>query len=81
MDFSDVAEMDGFTIWFPIPEAYFFHKLIIARKRSSGAKRGKDLEQCTAIMQVINKVNSNSPLLCKGGLWGISYFAVIVHQS
>src|SRR3990170_7976631 len=45
MDFSDVAEVDGFTIRFPIPEAYFLHKLIIARKRSSGAKRGKDLEQ------------------------------------
>jgi len=54
MDFSDVAELDGFTIRFPIPEAYFLHKLIIARKRSSGAKRGKDLEQCAAIMQVIN---------------------------
>jgi hypothetical protein len=54
MDFSAVAELDGFTIRFPIPEAYFLHKLIIARKRPSGAKRGKDLEQCTAIMQVIN---------------------------
>lgn len=54
MDFSDVAELDGFTIRFPIPEAYFLHKLIIAGKRTSGAKRGKDLEQCTAIMQVIS---------------------------
>ena len=54
MDFSDVAELDGFNIRFPIPEAYFLHKLIIARKRLSGAKRGKDLEQCTAIIQVIN---------------------------
>lgn len=54
MDSSDIAELDGFTIRFPIPEAYFLHKLIIARKRLSGAKRGNDLEQCTAIMQVIN---------------------------
>jgi hypothetical protein len=54
MDFSDVAELDGFIIRFPIPEAYFLHKLIIAWKRSSGAKSGKDLEQCTAIMPVIN---------------------------
>ncbi|MBU2054858.1 MAG: nucleotidyltransferase domain-containing protein [Proteobacteria bacterium] len=49
-----VAELNGVTIRFPIPEAYFLHKLIIARKRPSGTKRGKDLEQCTAIMQVIN---------------------------
>lgn len=54
MDFSEVAELDGFTIRFPIPEAYFLHTLIIARKRPPGAKRGKDLEQCTVIMQVIN---------------------------
>jgi hypothetical protein len=54
MDFSDVAELDGFAIRFPVPEAYFLHKLIIARKRQSGAKRGKDLEQCTVIMQIIN---------------------------
>ena len=54
MDFSDVAELDGFTIRFPIPEAYFFHKLIIARKRLSDAKRDKDLEQCAVIMPVIN---------------------------
>ncbi len=44
----------GFTIRFPFPEAYFLHKLIIARKRQSGAKRGKDLEQCTVIMPIIN---------------------------
>ena len=54
MDFSDVAELDCFTIRFPIPEAYFLHKLIIAWKRPPGAKRAKDLEQCTTIMQVIN---------------------------
>jgi len=40
MDFSDVAELDGFTIRFPVPELYFLHKLIIARKRQAAAKRG-----------------------------------------
>lgn len=54
IDFSDITELDGFTIRFPIPEAYFLHKLIIHRKRPSVAKRAKDLEQCTSIMQVIN---------------------------
>jgi hypothetical protein len=54
MDFSDVAELDGFTIRFPVPEAYFLHKLIIARKRQAAAKRGKDIEQCAVIMKVIN---------------------------
>jgi len=53
-DFSDVAELSGFTIRFPIPEAFFLHKLIIARKRLSDAKRDKDLEQCAVIMPVIN---------------------------
>jgi len=52
--FSDVAELSGFTIRFPIPEAFFLHKLIIARKRLSDAKRDKDLEQCAVIMPVIN---------------------------
>jgi len=53
-DFSDVAELSGFTIRFPIPEAFFLHKLIIARKRLSDAKHDKDLEQCAVIMPVIN---------------------------
>jgi hypothetical protein len=54
IDFPDFAELGGFTIRFPIPEAFFLHKLIIARKRLSAAKRGKDLEQCAVIMQIIN---------------------------
>jgi len=56
-DFSDVAELSGFTIRFPIPEAFFLHKLIIARKRLSDAKRDKDLEQCAAVMPVINNAH------------------------
>jgi hypothetical protein len=53
-DFSDVAKLSGFTIRFPIPEAFFLHKLIIAQKRLSDTKRDKDLEQCAVIMSVIN---------------------------
>lgn len=54
VDFSEVAVMNGFTIRFPVPEAYVLHKLIIARKRQFGAKRDKDLEQCAVIMPVID---------------------------
>jgi hypothetical protein len=53
-DFSDVAELSGYTIRFPIPEAFFLHKLIIAQKRLSDTKRDKDLEQCAVIMTVVN---------------------------
>ncbi len=52
-DFSDMAKLCGFIIRFPIPEAFFLHKLIIAQRRLSDAKRDKDLEQCAAIMPVI----------------------------
>jgi len=41
MDFQMLPKLDGFTIRFPVPEAYFLHKLIIARKRQAAAKRGK----------------------------------------
>jgi len=53
IDFSDEAVLRGFTIRFPQPEAFFLHKLIIAQKRLSDAKRDRDLEQCAAIMPVI----------------------------
>jgi len=53
MDFSEVATLCGFTIRYPIPEAFFLHKLIIAQRRLSDAKRDKDLEQCAAIMPVL----------------------------
>lgn len=52
-DFSDVAKLCGFIIRFPIPEAFFLHKLIIAQRRLSDAKRDKDLEQCAVIIPVI----------------------------
>jgi hypothetical protein len=53
IDFSETAELDGFLIRFPLPEAYFLHKLIIAQKRKSEAKRLKDLDQCRALMDVL----------------------------
>lgn len=53
-DFSDVTELCGFIIRFPIPEAFFLHKLIIAQRRLSDAKRDKDLEQCSVIIPIIN---------------------------
>ena len=56
-DFSDVADLCGFIIRFPIPEAFFLHKLIIAQRRLSDAKRDKDLEQCSVIIPIINDEN------------------------
>lgn len=53
-DFSDVAELNGLSIRFPIPEAFFLHKLIIAQKRLTAAKRDKDLEQCTVLVPHVN---------------------------
>ena len=52
-DFSDVAQLCGFIIRFPVPEAFFLHKLIIAQRRLYDAKRDKDLEQCAVIIPVI----------------------------
>jgi hypothetical protein len=53
-DFSNIAELSSFIIRFPIPEAFFLHKLIIAQRRLSDAKRDKDLEQCSVIIPIIN---------------------------
>jgi hypothetical protein len=53
-DFSEVAELNGLAIRFPIPEAFFLHKLIIAQKRLNDAKRDKDLEQCAVLMPCVN---------------------------
>ena len=48
IDFSEIAELDGFLIRFPLLEAFFLHKLIVAQKRKNEAKRIKDLDQCSA---------------------------------
>ncbi|MEW6665950.1 MAG: GSU2403 family nucleotidyltransferase fold protein [Thermodesulfobacteriota bacterium] len=48
--FPETAEIEGFTIRIPIPEAYFIHKLIVAPRRRTVEKREKDLEQCTVLI-------------------------------
>lgn len=54
IDFSETAELDGFTLRFPIPEAYFLHKLIISQKRPKEPKRLKDLGQCAVLIDVLD---------------------------
>ena len=54
LDFSETAVMDGFTIRFPIPEAFFVHKLIVAPRRLTAEKREKDFEQCRALIPILN---------------------------
>lgn len=52
--FSETADCDGFTIRFPLPEAFFVHKLIVAQRRLTAVKRGKDLEQCAVLAPVLD---------------------------
>jgi hypothetical protein len=54
IDFSETAELDGFTIRFPIPEAFFLHKLIISQKRIKEPKRLKDLDQCLILKDILD---------------------------
>lgn len=54
IDHSETAVFDACTIRFPIPEAFFLHKLIIAPRRLTNQKREKDFEQCAALMPVID---------------------------
>lgn len=54
IDFSETAELDGFVIRFPIPEAFFLHKLIIAQRRTKEPKRLKDLDQCVVLKDVLD---------------------------
>lgn len=54
VDFSETAELEGCTIRFPVPEAYFLHKLIISQRRRNDAKRHKDLDQCMVIKVVLD---------------------------
>jgi len=46
--------LENVSIRFPIPEAFFVHKVIVAPKRLTVEKREKDLEQCTALIPVLN---------------------------
>jgi len=54
INFSEATVFDGVVIRFPIPEAFFIHKLIVVPRRLSVEKREKDLEQCTALVPVLN---------------------------
>jgi hypothetical protein len=56
-DNSDVAELDRFIIRYPVPEAFFLHKLIIAQKRKKEAKKLKDLEQCSVLTAILDEDN------------------------
>jgi len=53
IDFSEEAQLHDFSIRFPIPEAFFLHKLIIAQKRRKETKRLKDLDQCSVLMSIM----------------------------
>lgn len=54
IDYSTTSMLCGFSIRFPVPEAFFLHKLITAQKRLSDNKRMKDIEQCSVIAKIIN---------------------------
>ncbi len=54
IDYSTTSMLCGFSIRFPVPEAFFLHKLITAQKRLSDTKRMKDIEQCSVIAKIIN---------------------------
>jgi hypothetical protein len=54
IDFSEGARLHDFIIRFPIPEAFFVHKLIVAQRRRGEAKRIKDLDQCSVLMSILN---------------------------
>ena len=46
---------ENYYIRVPIPEAFFFHKLIIAQRRQREEKRRKDLGQCEALSGILNE--------------------------
>ncbi len=55
IDYSQKAMLEDFIIRYPVLEAFFIHKIIIAQKRKKEAKKLKDLEQCKAISTVLNE--------------------------
>ncbi len=52
--FSETVEIDKLTIRIPIPEAYFIHKMVVAPRRLNIQKREKDLEQCAALISILD---------------------------
>ncbi len=55
INFSFIAECPEYKVRAPVPEAFFFHKLITAKRRREEAKRIKDLDQCAAIASHLNQ--------------------------
>jgi hypothetical protein len=45
---------ENYYVRIPIPEAFFFHKLIISQRRQREEKRTKDLGQCKALSRVLD---------------------------
>lgn len=54
LDFSERIDTDDFYVSIPIPEAFFFHKLIIAQRRRDSSKRGKDISQCRSLSGILD---------------------------
>ena len=46
---------ENYYVRIPIPEAFFFHKLIIAQRRQREEKRRKDLGQCKSLSRVLDE--------------------------
>lgn len=53
LEHSETVVLGGSRMRFPIPEAFFVHKLIVAARRPIAAKRLKDLEQCAALVAAL----------------------------
>jgi hypothetical protein len=63
LDFPAIAEFADFNVRVPVPEAFFVHKLITARRRPSDGKKAKDLEQCSIIAPRIDRERLKRRLL------------------
>lgn len=53
-EFSELVEIEGFTIRIPVPESYFVHKLVVAPRRRMAEKRAKDLDQCAVLVPILD---------------------------
>ena len=51
---SLLFHLDGFSVHAPCPEAFFFHKLLIAQRRISPRKKANDLAQCRALSDEVD---------------------------
>lgn len=54
LDFSEAAALNDFVIRFPLPEAFFIHKLIVAQRRLTEEKQRNDLDQCATLVPVLD---------------------------